>query len=187
MKNKWLIFLLMTPPFATAAVQKFSPAGGTVEFLAIGKPSFIKIHGTGAATDGSLALDGDQIKGTFSFELASLNTGIATRDEHMKNKYLEVEKYPQAQLELKSVKPLTGWSLAHPQLSKAEFDGVLTLHGQSQPVKGQVSIDDHGAVDVQFKIKLTDFKVDIPTFAGVHVADDVDVNVKIEKLKALAL
>ena len=185
MKTKILAILVVMPSLAMAAIQKISPSGGQVEFLAIGKPSFIKIHGTGSAASGTASLEGDKVQGTFEFALSSLKTGIEKRDEHMKTKYLEVEKFPQAKLELKSVKPFLGWSIQKPKLDQADFEGILTLHGQSQPVKGTFSINDKSGVDVSFKIKLTDFKVDIPSFAGVTVADDVEITVKIDKLGVL--
>jgi polyisoprenoid-binding protein YceI len=183
---KIIIFaILIVSTSAFAAIQKIQATGGEVDFLAIGKPSFIKIHGTGAPSKGTISLDGEKISSELEFDLDSLNTGISKRDEHMKTKYLETSKYPQAKLELKSVTPLKGWSLQKPDLKDAEFEGILTLHGQSQPVKGKFSINDKLAADVSFKIKLSDFKVDIPTFAGVTVADDVEINVKIDKLGAL--
>lgn len=185
MKTQILLLSLMMPSLAMAAVQKLSASGGQVEFLAVGKPSFIKINGTGSAATGTASLDGDKVQGNFSFDLTTLNTKIAKRDEHMKEKYLQVDKFPKATLELKSVKPIAGWSVKKPKLDEADFEGVLTLHGQTQPVKGKFSISDKSAVDVAFKIKLTDFKVDIPSFAGITVADEVEVKVKIDKLGAI--
>lgn len=185
MKVKLFALLLLTPSFGSAAIQKLAPAGGQVEFLAVGNPSFIKIHGKGSAATGNVSLDGENVNGSFAFELGTLDTGIATRDEHMKTKYLEVKKFPKAILELKSIKAVAGWTLQKPKLSDADFEGILTLHGQSQPVKGKFSIDDKSSVDVTFKIKLTDYKVSIPSFAGITVADEVEVTVKIDKLGAI--
>lgn len=179
------VFLLFIPSISMAAVQKLSPSGGDVEFLAITKPSFIKVHGTGAPASGQIIWDGDKVEGKFNFDLASLDTGMSMRNAHMKNKYLQVEKFPKATLELKSVQPLASWSLNHPKVADADFEGVMTLHGESQPVKGKFSIDDKGAVEVNFKVKLTDFKIEQPSFAGVTVQNDVDVTVKIDQLKAI--
>jgi polyisoprenoid-binding protein YceI len=180
-----ILALIFTSTSAFAAIQKIKADGGTVEFLAIGKPSFIKIHGKGTPSKGTISVDGEKITGNLEFDVTSLDTEITKRNEHMKEKYLEVGKYPKATLELKSAKPLKGWSLAKPELKDADFEGVLTLHGTSQPVKGKFSITDKSAANVLFKIKLTDYKIDIPSFAGVTVADDVEITVKIDKLGAI--
>lgn len=179
-----LLMLLFTPVISLAAVQKLSPAGGQVEFLAATKPIGIKVHGTGKPTTGQVTVNGDKVEGKFEFELASFDTGMERRTEHMK-KYLEVEKYPKATLELKSVKPIAAWTPKSPKVSDADFEGVMTLHGQNQPVKGKFSINEKGAVEVNFKVKLTDYKIEQPSFAGVTVQDDVDVTVKIDQLKEI--
>lgn len=185
MKKSILIVALVTlgtPVFA--AVQSIAAKGGGVEFLAIGKPSFIKIHGKGSAATGKLNVEGEKVSGQFEFELNSLATGIETRDDHMKNKYLEVGKFPKAALDLKSASPLAGWSLKKPAVKDAEFNGTLTLHGVSKPVTGKFQVSDTGGVSVDFKVKLTDYGVAIPQFAGITVADEVEITVKIDKLDA---
>jgi len=179
-----LLLLLFTPAISLAAVQKLAPTGGQVEFLAQTSPSFIKIHGTGKPATGQLSVNGDKVEGKFEFELTTLDTEMGRRNEHMK-KYLEVEKYPKASLELKSVKPLVGWTTKSPKLEKAAFEGVMTLHGQNQPVKGQLSINEKGAAEVTFRVNLDDYKIEQPSFAGVTVQKDIDVTVKIDQLKEI--
>src|SRR5262249_13868215 len=121
MKYSLIILFWMSSSFA--AVQNISCKGGTVEFLAIGKPSFIKIHGKGNSASGKLSVEAEKIKGDFAFDLSSLDTDIEKRNEHMKTKYLEVSKFPKATLELSSVKPLVGWSIKNPKLDGASFEG----------------------------------------------------------------
>lgn len=181
--NKFLL-LLFTPAISLAAVQKLTPNGGQVEFLAQTSPSFIKIHGKGKPATGELQLNGDKVEGKFEFELASFDTEMERRNEHMK-KYLEVEKFPKATLELKSVKPLVGWTLKSPKLENAAFEGVLTLHGQNRPVKGKLNINEKGATEVSFSVNLDDYKIEQPSFAGVTVKKDIDITVKIDQLKEI--
>lgn len=70
---------------------------GSVEFLAIGRPSAIKIRGKGTAPEGKVTLVSDKenriARGTLVFDMTSLDTGMDTRNEHMKEKYLETGKY----------------------------------------------------------------------------------------------
>jgi polyisoprenoid-binding protein YceI len=178
------LFLVFFAPSAFAAVQNLTSNGGAVEFLAIGKPSFIKINGKGSPPTGTLALDGEKVSGKFEFDLTSLDTGMATRNDHMKTKYLEVGKFPKASLEVTSVKSLKGWSLKTPKLDQDSFEGSLTLHGVTKPVSGRFTVSDKGHVDAKFKLKMTDYNVAIPSFAGVTVTDEVEVTVQLEKLDA---
>lgn len=183
MKSIFSFMLLFACSHAFANVRSFSASEGAVEFVAIGKPSFIKIHGKGTPAHGTLQLDGGKTRGEFDFELTTLATGIETRDDHMKNKYLEVGKFPRAHLEIESAQIDDGWTLTHPLLKEKEFRGQLTLHGVTRPTSGQFSINDQHEVEAQFKVKLKDYQIDIPSFAGITVSDEVEVHVKFGKVE----
>ena len=110
--------------------------------------------------------------------------GIGLRDRHMKNKYLEIEKFPEAKFTPTQV-PWTDPSVAATQsLKAAPFIGKLTLHGVEHSVQGTMNstAGANGKVDCEFdfQIKLTDYKIDIPSFAEITVAETVDVKVKSE-------
>ena len=91
MKILVIVGSMIVSSFATAATMNVSST--KVEFLAIGKPSAIKIRGKGEKLESKLQLAGKTLTGQFVFDLTSLNTGIDTRDEHMKEKYLETGKF----------------------------------------------------------------------------------------------
>src|ERR1700730_891725 len=94
-KRLWLpgislsLFALST--LAHAALS--APTDGHVSFQASG-PAGMTIEGTTAVL--GLADQGDNI--VITVPLANLTTGITLRDRHMKEKYLEVPKYPSATL-----------------------------------------------------------------------------------------
>ncbi len=187
MKIAILLCLLcsMSAP-SCAMVQKLSAKGGHVDFLAIGRPSFIKIHGVGSAPTGTLKINGDHVSGEFNFALDSLDTGISLRNKHMKDKYLQIQKYPDAKLVIQKVHSIApGWSLAKPEINGAHFDGLLTLHGVTRPVHGKFSVNDDGTVHAKFSVKLSKYNIDLPSFAGVTVANNVKINVQIKKIVAL--
>ena len=156
----------------------------SVHFEAIGKPSFLKIKGVddeGKGLSGSLTRDGSAFVGKAVFQLDALTTGLELRDHHMNQKYLEVGKYPTAEL---SVTKLP-WSVDDAgnfdELS-GEFSGQLMLHGQARPVAGEATVQREGKdleATVRFTIKLSDFGIEIPSFQGVTVADEVTVEVAI--------
>jgi polyisoprenoid-binding protein YceI len=185
MKILIFVFLMMIQQQVFAAVQSLSAEGGRIEILAQGRPSFIKIHGIGSPAKGKIQVQGNDVHGDFDFALATLNTGIELRDEHMKTKYLEVEKFPTAHLLLEHVDTDKTWSLNAPLLKKTEFTGILTLHGISKSITGQFSLGEKRDVEAQFRIKLSDFAVNLPTFAGVTVSDEVVITVKFDKIDLL--
>lgn len=157
----------------TAATYHFYPEKGKVAFLAKGKPALISITGEAVGLSGNINDHKGQISGEILFNLEKLKTGITLRDEHMKNKYLEIEKYPVATLRIDR--------LHFPQLEeKFSFDGILTLHGISQSVKGQGLLKDSGNskfISAEIPIKLSQFNIDIPSFKGITVAEDVLIKV----------
>ena len=97
------------------------------------------------------------------------------RDRHMKEKYLETAKYPNADLELAPC------ALGD---SETKCDGRLTLHGVTKPVsvhvKSSPAGDKRRKIDAGFSVKLSDFGIAIPKFANVTVAEEVEITVDSE-------
>jgi polyisoprenoid-binding protein YceI len=164
-----------TPPKeeAVKAAPKLGVESGKVEFLAIGKPSFLKVKGVGTAPKGSLTMEGDKASGEFTFDLSSLDTGIALRNEHMKDKYLEVGKHPLATIRFKDVSAKEG--------AKQTVPAELELHGVKQPITLEATLKPDGEKKVataSFKFKLTDYQIEIPTHLGITIADEVSVTIE---------
>ena len=140
---------------------------GEVSFKAVGNPGFLTINGDGASLSGSHK----EGKGVFHVKLSDLKTGIDLRDEHMRDKYLEVGKYPEAKLVVKSIVQLPS--------GKYFWKGDLTLKDTTKPVEGE-AYDFGSSIKTSFKIKLTDFKsIGVPSWLGVTVAEDVDIFVSV--------
>ena len=156
-----------------------STAGG-VEFKAVGKPSGLRVVGKGDAPKGQFVVADKSVTGSASFKLETLNTGINMRDEHMKKKYLETEKFPDAKLTLTKL-DLPQDLLAKDGLAQQiPFEGTLTLHGVEKPVKGTAQVDHKGesaSILAQFETKISDYGISIPSFAGITIADRVTVDV----------
>lgn len=166
-----LLALVASALQARAATVAFSAEKSQVVFEAVGKPAFLKIKGEGARPTGHLAKTGPGLQGELRIPLNDLGTGIALRDEHMKEKYLETGKYPEAVLKLESVKS------SAPNLdgdAVGTFEGALTLHGQTKPVTGPFE-KKGSTVKASFSIKLSDFAIGVPKYAGITVAEDVKI------------
>lgn len=185
MKSIILVLFLISPAvFAKTPVSrelKAQPQKGQVMFEAVGKPSFLKIKGQGEGPEGRINI-GSTVSGQFKFKLQSLSTGIALRDQHMKEKYLQLDKYPTAEIKIASVENFDPNSL---QAEGLPFQGTLTVHGVEKPVKGTVDIKkiDMGyKVSAKFDAKISDHAIDVPSYTGITVADQVKVSVETELL-----
>jgi polyisoprenoid-binding protein YceI len=153
-----------------------------VEFKATGRPSALKIVGKGEGLNGNLAFKGASLAGQITFDMNALTTGIAMRDEHMKKKYLEVEKYPQAKLTITELKlPDAAGKGADFAVDDVGFNGTLALHGVEKPIQGKAKVTragGDGTALASFAIKISDYAIAVPSFAGITVADDVEIKVE---------
>lgn len=153
-----IVFILAL--FASPAFGK--TVSGDVAFSCKAVPGFLTIDGKGGHVDGTVD---DKGAGRLTVKLADFDTGLELRNDHMKNKYLEVAKFPEASL---VVKTFTG----------SEFDGDLTLKGQTKPVHGVAKIEG-GKLRAGFTLKLSDYPaIGVPTFKGVGVQDEVAISVE---------
>jgi polyisoprenoid-binding protein YceI len=130
----------------------------------------------GMASDTSQPLDGD-----LAVDLQTLETGIGLRDEHLRKKYLEVERgpaYAQAHLRNIRVEKLAG---------KTPFRAVLMLHGQTKEVTGTADIKPEGdgyRLNASFPVRVSEFGIPEPTYLGVGVKDEVMVRVNLNATPA---
>lgn len=170
---KKIVFLItLIAIHAYAKKLTFTEADGKVGFVAVGKPAMIKIIGEGPGPQGSLEHKDGKLNGTLTVDLRKLTTKIDLRDDHMKNKYLEVGKYPQAEIIFKD----TAVSLdSGEKIFKAEFK----MHGVTKPVEGKINLNALSG-SANFKIKVMDFLDTLPSYAGIKVADDVEVTVDLK-------
>lgn len=106
--------------------------------------------------------------------LKTLKTGMELRDDHAKNKYLEVSKYPEAILVTGTGKGGVGTGVLKMKDKQANIDGKYTLLAGKKAVKAE------------FNIKLSSFGINEINFKGVGVDDEVKVEVIIPVGEAAA-
>lgn len=164
----------------SAVALDLAKSKNTVEFLAVGQPSALRIRGKAnpelvkeSPLKGSLTITGNSLSGTAAFLLKALDTGIELRDTHMKDKYLEVEKYPNAEL--------TITKLNFPESLKGEnlpFEGQLLLHGVKKPVTGRATVEKSGTsltTKFEFKTLISEYGIQIPSYMGIKIANEVTI------------
>jgi polyisoprenoid-binding protein YceI len=159
---------------------------GAVEFHATGVPSLLHINGKGTAPSGDLQIDGTKVTGTLTADLTTLDSGISLRDHHMKEKYLEVGKFPNATLKVKDVTLPATWTMATPEVTDQPFKGLLTMHGVEKPIEGTFSITKAGAgisTSAKFNVQLSNYGIEIPKYLGITIKDDVPVEILMSQLK----
>jgi polyisoprenoid-binding protein YceI len=169
-------------PNAHFSVQ---PRDGSVEFLAVGWPGALSIHGKGARPNGTVFVDGRNVSGVVSLELGTLDTGIDLRNRHMKENYLQVAKYPRSELRLTRL-AIPDWpSVGAFDVNNAVFEGELSLHGVTRSVRGAARIRRKADVlDVvaSFEINTRDYGIETPGYMGVTVAESIKVKVQFSSL-----
>lgn len=169
-----ILILAQTSAFASVS-YKFSEKVGKVTFKTKGWPNLVTIKGEGSGIKGELKEVKDKIIGTLQFDLATLKTGIALRDDHMKNKYLQVKDHPTAEL------TITSLDLPKNREGEAQFKGSMKLHGVTKDISGTAELEKEGEkikVTAEFPVLLKDFKIDVPSYKGITVADKVDVKIE---------
>lgn len=182
-----LLSLVATVSVAAAKTlpesHKVQKTDGVVEFEAIGRPSLLKIHGKGEGPTGEMKLVQGKLSADLVFNLNSLETGLSLRDKHMKEKYLKTQDHPNAHFTLVAVENLS--EILAAKKNEGRFKGELELNGKKNPLQGNLVYKPNGSdssVEANFEVKLTDYAIDIPSFAGITVADKIIVKVNLNKL-----
>ncbi len=159
-----------------AALAAASPAARAeapeASFTAVG-PAGLKF--TGKTGGVQAATEGDNLVVTVA--LKGLDTGLDLRNKHMREKYLQVDKYPNAVFTVP-------WSaIKRPESGdvEAEASGTLTIHGQTKPTKVRYKASKSGsnyAVDGSLKLDLRDFGIEVPSYLGVTVKPEIDAQAR---------
>lgn len=104
------------------------PSETTIELHTKAMWGLAKVTGHFTATEGSAVVGSDgSVSGTLVIDAASVNTGTAKRDEHLRTKdFFEVDTYPTFVYAVGAVKPAADGTFA--------VSGTFTVHGQTRPL-----------------------------------------------------
>jgi polyisoprenoid-binding protein YceI len=173
--NKWLrtsgLVLSLGLITAVSAAKISAATGSSVVFKATG-PAGLNIEGKTS----TLEVSDDGTEATFSVPLNTVKTGIALRDTHMNEKYLETGKFPKATLKIKR----SDVKLEEGKETTGDVPGKMTLHGQTKDVKVHYKAKKTGgdvAVDATTTIKYTDYGVNKAEYLGAEVKPDVNLHI----------
>lgn len=163
-----------------AAHFEFSSSAGSSDFVATGRPGSFKIKGVGAGPTGRLEVRGNHVRGVLTLDLNSFDTGMKMRNEHMKTKYLQTDRFPTAKLEIDSATILSAPLIEGAKIDHGDFAGKLTMHGVTRDVHGTFTADYAAAklsIDANFEVAINDFGITKPSYMGVSVDDKIPVHI----------
>ncbi len=116
--------------------------------------------------DGYLYWEGDRLTEKsdlyFEVDLNTLDTGIGLRNRHMRENYLETEKYPLASFKGKIIKS----EKAGGNTFKVMVQGTMSIHGVDRLMSAEGIIQKNGdiyRIQSHFDVKLSHYNIEIPS------------------------
>jgi polyisoprenoid-binding protein YceI len=159
---------------ALVADAKLARTGTPSVLFRASGPAGMKIQGTTSDLD----VDDQGAKIVIKVPLKNLTTGIALRDDHMRNKYLQVGTYPNAELTVdrSTLRLPTGDGN-----TSGDASGTMAIHGKTKNVTFHYTVaKSAGTLHVggTTKLDIKDYGIDVPSYLGVTVKPDIDVEVQ---------
>ncbi len=129
---------------------------------------------------------------TFEVDVVSFNSGNEKRDQDMREKFLQTDRYPRARFTLTRIlSTANGRRLIDGEPIQIKAEGILSLHGVERPVVADLTVTylkesdatrsrlpgDLLRVSGTLPIKLSDFNIERPQLLFLRVSDDVKVSV----------
>lgn len=159
------ILLLMISFFS------FAEPSAEVDFKVTMGPTFTA---TTKSVKGKVVLKNDEyIAQNIIVDLKTLSSKMDLRDDHMKNKYLEVEKYPEAILVFGKGKDGKGV-------------GKIKIRGIEKEIKGTYLPLNSKEVEAKFELSLSDFNIKAQ-YKGIGVKDIISLRVVVPLEKSAAV
>ena len=121
-----------------------------------------------------------RLVGEVIMDLTTIDTGIALRNQHLRENYLEVGKgagFDKAVLTDIRLAAADGEAFE----GDSDFTATLSLHGVAKAVTGKVEVRREGAgkrVRAEFPVTMTDFAITPPIYLGVGVGNRLLVKVQ---------
>lgn len=179
-----LLLLVMTAgnPRAAEFVVK---AGAPNRVVFTSKAATESFDGKTDRMSGRIVLDPAQVTDSVTVhievDLASLDTGIGKRNQHMRENHLETSKYPLAVFDGAAVRAPATSALGAGTAVSFDVEGTFTLHGVSKRLRTVVvvTMKDPKTLEfsTSFKVSLTDYQISRPKFLFLKLGEVQDVSV----------
>lgn len=153
------------------------------------------IVGTTGEVIGFVSVNPDNIlddpKAKFEVDLPSIKTGISLRDQHMREQYLETDKYPKTVFELTKVVSALPTKLEDGKQVQLQLEGNFSVHGVTKTITIPATVTymkeseatrtrlpgDLLHIEATFTILLSDYSIKRPQFVILKLDDVQRINV----------
>jgi polyisoprenoid-binding protein YceI len=179
------VLVTMARPVAAEVTRwEIVPGDGSrVEFES--KAPLESFTGRTKQVSGGCAFDTDRLVGEVTLEvkveMASFDTGLGKRNQHMRDKHLETDRFPRSWLRGGTIKASSAARLPVGGAVSVEFVGELELHGVRRPVVCTIKLlrptADALAATAEFPVKLADYGIKRPQVLMMKLADEQHVRV----------
>ncbi len=176
-----IVLFALILPTVSALAETVVIKDCKVSFETSGEPVLIRILGkSDAICEGKVTIDGSKISdSSFKLDLSKIDTGIQLRNKHLRQNYLHVDKFPSATFRITKIDDLDK-QRAGTKKDPSPVEGELVLHGEKAAVSNGAYQFKGNRVTVTFDIDLPTWKVDRPSFMGVHIVDKVHLTIKFD-------
>jgi len=179
--------LLTAGPRTAGATDFVVTPGGKSKVVFESKAPIEAFEGKTSRLAGSISIDpgavGDSFTVHLEVDLASLDTGIAKRNQHMRENHLETSKYPRAIFDGVTVIGPAGAKLEAGKATTVEIEGTFALHGVSRRIRIKAEATYSAgaspsiAFNTTFPVSLPDYGISRPQFLFMKLAETQVVRV----------
>ncbi len=178
-----IFFALFTKSLQTSSyAQEYvvsKSAANSVVFLS--EAPIEDFEGLTQSIDGYLYLSPDRALDSsefyFEVDLRTIDTGIGLRNRHMRENYLETDKFPYATFSGK----ITEWH----ELKDTIYvlvNGDMEIHGTVNNLVAEgklIKIEKGFRIFSEFELKLTDYNIEIPSFMFFKISDIIRIKLNL--------
>ena len=181
--------LFACTPISALAGEFLVHAGGENKVTFISRAAMERFEGKTSRMEGRIVVApdsvGDSITVHLEVDMASLDTGIAKRNQHMREAHLETKKYPKSVFDGATVLGPAGAKLEPGKPMMLDVNGTFTLHGVSRRIRITVEATytpataggSRIAFHTAFPVALADYQISRPQFLFLKLAEAQDVHV----------
>lgn len=176
MKDLIMMLALMLAVTTSASAQKYFTKSGNIKFF-----SEAPLENIEATSDQVMTIvnaeTGDLV---FKMQIKTFQFDKALMQEHFNEKYMESEKYPDAQFK-GQITNMDKIDLSADGTSGVMVKGDLTIHGVTKSIEldGKLTVKDGKlSCEAVFPVNLADYNVKIPGAVKDNIAETVEVTVK---------
>lgn len=182
------LLLVATGPATSApALYRIEPDDERTLVSFLSKAPLETVEGKTRQVTGELRVDPAALAAGCRVEvrvdLASLDTGIGLRNQHMRENHLETERFPTADFRADSLVAPPA-ALVPGETAVLTLAGELSLHGVTRPLVTPISVTlagDGAALDVhaEFVVELADFAIARPKFLVMKLDETQRITVRL--------